>query len=275
MVRQRYAADPKSVMEARRFVLAQLPDAEAELRDAVSLMVSELATNAVLHARTEFVVCLEVTDEWLRVEVIDQGSEMPQRQPIPPPTAEHGRGLADRERALRPLGHRRHGRRAGKDGLVPNRGSAEAARPTRASWPPRVRPSGDACQACPQTSRGHSPTGCRSFHVAAGHGRVGRFGVLEKVVSAVSRFDDGAPRLAPCSDVHAPVDAEDLAGDVAPCILGVQVGGSRAMSAGVPARPRGTMGPITSTPGKSPASSAALAIGVSTRLGAIELTVTP
>ncbi len=93
MVRQRYAADPKSVMEARRFVLAQLPDAEAELRDAVSLMVSELATNAVLHARTEFVVCLEVTDEWLRVEVIDQGSEMPQRQPLPPPTAEHGRGL--------------------------------------------------------------------------------------------------------------------------------------------------------------------------------------
>ncbi|MGO9456976.1 MAG: ATP-binding protein [Acidimicrobiales bacterium] len=93
MVRRRYAADPKSVMEARRFVLAQLPDAGAELRDAVSLMVSELATNAVLHARTEFVVCLERTEEWLRVEVIDRGSEMPRRQPLPPPTAEHGRGL--------------------------------------------------------------------------------------------------------------------------------------------------------------------------------------
>ena len=156
MVRQRYAADPKSVMEARRFVLAQLPDAEAELRDAVSLMVSELATDAVLHARTEFVVCLEVTDEWLRVEVIDQGSEMPQRQPLPPTDRGTRAWAPDRERALRPLGHRRHGRRAGKDGLVPDRGSAVAARPTRELAP--TRPAIWRClSGLPATSRGHSP----------------------------------------------------------------------------------------------------------------------
>jgi anti-sigma regulatory factor (Ser/Thr protein kinase) len=93
IVRHRYAADPESIMEARQFILAQLPDAANEVRDAVSLMVSELATNAVLHARTEFDVCVEVTEEWLRVEVIDRGSGMPHRQPKPPPTAEHGRGL--------------------------------------------------------------------------------------------------------------------------------------------------------------------------------------
>ena len=47
------------------------------------------------------------------------------------------------------------------------------------------------------------------------------------------------------------------------------------MSAGVPARPTGTMGPTRSTPGKSPAASAARAIGVSTRLGGMVLTVMP
>ena len=47
------------------------------------------------------------------------------------------------------------------------------------------------------------------------------------------------------------------------------------MSSGVPARPSGTIGPTTSTPGKSPAASACRAIGVSTRLGGIVLTVMP
>ena len=47
------------------------------------------------------------------------------------------------------------------------------------------------------------------------------------------------------------------------------------MSAGVPARPSGTMGPMTSMPGKSPEAVAARAMGVSTMLGAIVLTVTP
>ena len=41
------------------------------------------------------------------------------------------------------------------------------------------------------------------------------------------------------------------------------------MSAGVPARPSGIIGAITSMPGKSPASVAWRAIGVSTTLGAI------
>ncbi len=47
------------------------------------------------------------------------------------------------------------------------------------------------------------------------------------------------------------------------------------MSAGVPARPSGTMGAITSTPGKSPDASAARAMGVSTRLGGMVFTVMP
>ena len=47
------------------------------------------------------------------------------------------------------------------------------------------------------------------------------------------------------------------------------------MSAGVPARPSGTMGPTMSTPGKSPLTSASRAMGVSTRLGGIVFTVIP
>src|SRR2546423_15331052 len=47
------------------------------------------------------------------------------------------------------------------------------------------------------------------------------------------------------------------------------------MSAGVPAGPTGTIGATTSTPGKSPAASAARAMGVSTKLGVMALAVIP
>ena len=47
------------------------------------------------------------------------------------------------------------------------------------------------------------------------------------------------------------------------------------MSAGVPARPSGTIEPTRSTPGKSPRLRPARAIGVSTRLGAIVFAVIP
>ena len=76
------------------------------------------------------------------------------------------------------------------------------------------------------------------------------------------------------SDVHAAVDPDHLTGDVA-ALLGHRNEQAAAMSAGVPARPNGTIGPITSTPGKSPAASALRAIGVSTRLGGMVLTVIP
>jgi anti-sigma regulatory factor (Ser/Thr protein kinase) len=56
-------------------------------------MVSELAMNAVQHARTQFEVSVELTAGTLRVTVIDSGAGRPTAQPMPPPSSDRGRGL--------------------------------------------------------------------------------------------------------------------------------------------------------------------------------------
>jgi anti-sigma regulatory factor (Ser/Thr protein kinase) len=75
----RLAAEPRSVGRARRFCAATLGGwgVEAELVDTCVLLVSELATNAVLHARTPFVVEISA-DPVLRIEVHDLDPRMPQ-----------------------------------------------------------------------------------------------------------------------------------------------------------------------------------------------------
>jgi anti-sigma regulatory factor (Ser/Thr protein kinase) len=70
-----------------------LGEVEADVRDAVSIAVSELATNAVLYAQTEFDVRVALDDERLRVEVIDGGAGSPEIQEAPPASEVHGRGL--------------------------------------------------------------------------------------------------------------------------------------------------------------------------------------
>jgi anti-sigma regulatory factor (Ser/Thr protein kinase) len=67
-----------SVAAARRFVREQLgDDAAAPARDAVELMVSELATNSVKHARAAFTVTIERDGEEIRVQVHDAGIGRP------------------------------------------------------------------------------------------------------------------------------------------------------------------------------------------------------
>src|ERR1700733_4070631 len=88
-----FPPDVDSIPEARRFVLAAIGAVTQDLRDAVSVMVSELAMNAVQHARTPFEVTVEVTGRVLRVEVADSGGGTAQAQPLPPATSPHGRGL--------------------------------------------------------------------------------------------------------------------------------------------------------------------------------------
>jgi anti-sigma regulatory factor (Ser/Thr protein kinase) len=90
---QHFALDAASVPAARHFVLRQLPDVDPTVYEAVELMVSELATNAVLHAGTEFSVTVETIGDQLRVEVADDGASMPRLRRPPPPSQEHGRGL--------------------------------------------------------------------------------------------------------------------------------------------------------------------------------------
>ena len=53
----RFEPDLDSVRAARRFVAAQLAGHLADL-DIVLLLVSELATNAVRHARSSFIIRL-------------------------------------------------------------------------------------------------------------------------------------------------------------------------------------------------------------------------
>src|SRR5580693_4829116 len=92
-VRQ-FPATTSSVSQARRFLLAQVPGASDGAADALVLMLSELATNAVQHAGTEFEVQVQVAPDGhrVRVEVTDSASGFPTPQDQVA-DAPHGRGL--------------------------------------------------------------------------------------------------------------------------------------------------------------------------------------
>ncbi len=68
-------------------------DPHRELADVLVLAANELATNAVLHARTEFSVRLSLIDGCLRIEVEDGNSRSVQMC-LTPTDATSGRGLA-------------------------------------------------------------------------------------------------------------------------------------------------------------------------------------
>jgi anti-sigma regulatory factor (Ser/Thr protein kinase) len=89
-----------SVPVARRFTRDQLRDSECDVDTAV-LLVSELVTNAVLHARSEIVLTVQDLGDTVRVDVADSS-------PLPPRThnfaveSATGRGM----RMLGQLAHR-------------------------------------------------------------------------------------------------------------------------------------------------------------------------
>jgi anti-sigma regulatory factor (Ser/Thr protein kinase) len=63
---------------ARRFVIETLDQAGVvEGKDDAKLVVTELATNSVVHAHSDFTVSLQVTDEDLCISVSDDCSELP------------------------------------------------------------------------------------------------------------------------------------------------------------------------------------------------------
>jgi anti-sigma regulatory factor (Ser/Thr protein kinase) len=74
--RLRLPPEPSSAGAARRFVAAAV-GAGGEVGDLAVLLVSELATNAVLHAQTAFEVVVTVDDARVRVEVSDADPNMP------------------------------------------------------------------------------------------------------------------------------------------------------------------------------------------------------
>jgi anti-sigma regulatory factor (Ser/Thr protein kinase) len=98
----RLPAEPRSVGVARRFVQALLeepqdllgPETEVdqETRDAAALVVSELVTNGILHARTDLELVVTLGDGVVRIEVADGSPGLP----VAKPRSEHagtGRGL--------------------------------------------------------------------------------------------------------------------------------------------------------------------------------------
>ena len=83
-----------SVPRARQFVAESLAAVVPEVSETAALLVSELATNAVVHAESEFAVTVvyPATSGRVRVEVADRDGTQP--APIrPPPHVPHGRGL--------------------------------------------------------------------------------------------------------------------------------------------------------------------------------------
>jgi anti-sigma regulatory factor (Ser/Thr protein kinase) len=87
------AANPLSASKARDFVCFHLVEHdEVDLVDDVRLVVSELATNAVAHAQTPFVVTLSLADQLVLVVIQDASTSVPVRRAAEA-TDLSGRGL--------------------------------------------------------------------------------------------------------------------------------------------------------------------------------------
>jgi anti-sigma regulatory factor (Ser/Thr protein kinase) len=88
---RRFRCRPESVSAARRFVREELRDQPSETVDAAELMASELASNCVRHAHTDFELVISSRGP-IRVEVRDTGDGRPKLQ-SPTPQEPTGRGL--------------------------------------------------------------------------------------------------------------------------------------------------------------------------------------
>ena len=84
---------PRLVGTARRFVDEHAPPLPPATRDALLLLTSELATNAVLHARTPLEVGITVTTTSVLVTVHDLDLTRPEQQPYEPREGGWGLGL--------------------------------------------------------------------------------------------------------------------------------------------------------------------------------------
>lgn len=85
--------DPTSARRARQHVVAALGRAGLpDLADTAALLVSEVVTNALLHAHTEVRLGVRVLPSGVRVEVADRSPRQPTRR-RPSTESATGRGL--------------------------------------------------------------------------------------------------------------------------------------------------------------------------------------
>ena len=85
--------EPRAVATARRFVGVRLTQwGHAGHIDTACLLVSEILTNAVRHARAPVGLRLHCTAREIVTEITDDSTHLPQRR-LPGPDDETGRGL--------------------------------------------------------------------------------------------------------------------------------------------------------------------------------------
>ena len=90
---RRFVASPEAPRESRHFVLATLEEFDCEqFATDAALVVTELATNAIEHARSDFTVSVVGSGTGIRIEVRDWSPLEPRLQKSSP-TALSGRGL--------------------------------------------------------------------------------------------------------------------------------------------------------------------------------------
>ncbi|MEA2717873.1 MAG: hypothetical protein QOI99_2190 [Actinomycetota bacterium] len=88
------APEAPSAGRARRFVDETLRRWDCDdLLDTVELLVSELVTNAVIHARSDVDVSVELLADRVRIEVADQSPDGIRRRPLTP-DGSSGRGIS-------------------------------------------------------------------------------------------------------------------------------------------------------------------------------------
>jgi anti-sigma regulatory factor (Ser/Thr protein kinase) len=87
-----FPCQAESVAGARHFVRDLLSDQPREIVEAAELMTSELATNSVRHARSDFELAIHLARDEIRVEVSDHGRGQPVLR-SPTPREQSGRGL--------------------------------------------------------------------------------------------------------------------------------------------------------------------------------------
>lgn len=91
-VTRTFPLDVRSIPQARRFARDTLMHLGDDTLAAVELMVSELTTNSIKHARSAFTLTIRITPGALRVEVQDHGPGTPALA-SPAPADPSGRGL--------------------------------------------------------------------------------------------------------------------------------------------------------------------------------------
>jgi two-component sensor histidine kinase len=70
-------AIPSSATKARQLARGEVARYPADLSNTVALVVTELVTNAILHARTDFQVRIEIAPPLVRLTVTDGSARLP------------------------------------------------------------------------------------------------------------------------------------------------------------------------------------------------------